>query len=42
MAAERGLTYAPSLPGEYMFGQLAGGANRASGRFPMIEDGVVF
>lgn len=42
MAAERGLTYAPSGPGEYVTGRLAGVANLASGRFPMIEDGLGF
>jgi hypothetical protein len=42
MAAERGLTYAPSGPGEYVAGRLAGVANLASGRFAMIEDGLRF
>lgn len=42
MAAERGLTYAPSRPGEYVSGRLAGIANIASGRFAMIEDGIGF
>jgi type IV secretory pathway VirD2 relaxase len=42
MAAERGLTYAPSGPGEYVTGRLAGAANLASGRFAMIEDGLGF
>ncbi|BDV38636.1 DUF3363 domain-containing protein [Methylocystis bryophila] len=42
MAAERGLTYAPSGPGEYVSGRLAGVANLASGRFAMIEDGLGF
>ena len=42
MAAERGLTYAPSRPGEYLNGRLAGAANLASGRFAMIEDGLGF
>lgn len=42
MAAERGLTYAPSRPGEYVSGRLAGVANLASGRFAMIEDGLGF
>ena len=36
MAAERGLTYSPSQPGEYVSGRLAGVANLASGRFAMI------
>ena len=42
MAAERGMTYAPSGPGEYVSGRLAGVANLASGRFAMIEDGLGF
>ena len=42
MAAERGLTYSPSGPGEYVSGRLAGVANLASGRFAMIEDGMGF
>jgi len=42
MAAERGLTYSPSGPGEYISGQLAGVANLAIGRFAMIEDGLGF
>ncbi|WP_246722130.1 DUF3363 domain-containing protein [Methylosinus sp. H3A] len=42
MAAERGLTYSPSGPGEYVSGRLAGVANLASGRFAMIEDGLGF
>lgn len=40
MASERGLTYAPSGPGEYVSGRLAGVANLASGRFAMIEDAL--
>ncbi|SEE67933.1 Type IV secretory pathway, VirD2 components (relaxase) [Rhizobiales bacterium GAS191] len=42
MAAERGLTYAPSEPGEYVSGRLAGVANLASGRFAMIDNGLGF
>jgi hypothetical protein len=42
MAAERGLTYAPPGPREYVSGQLAGVATLASGRFAMIEDGLGF
>jgi type IV secretory pathway VirD2 relaxase len=42
MAAERGLTYSQSRPGEYVSGRLAGVANLASGRFAMIEDGLGF
>ena len=42
MAAERGLSYAPSGPGEYVTGRLAGVANLTSGRFAMLEDGMGF
>ena len=42
MAVERGLTYSPSGPGEYVTGRLAGVANLASGRFAMIDDGLGF
>jgi type IV secretory pathway VirD2 relaxase len=42
MAADRGLTYAPSRPGEYVSGRLAGVTTLASGRFAMIEDGMGF
>jgi type IV secretory pathway VirD2 relaxase len=42
MAAERGLSYSPRGPGEYVSGRLAGVANLASGRFAMIEDGLGF
>jgi type IV secretory pathway VirD2 relaxase len=42
MAAEHGLTYAPSAPGEHVAGRLAGVANLASGRFAMLEDGLGF
>ena len=42
LAAKRGLTYAPSGPGEYVTGRLAGVAALASGRFAMIEDGLGF
>jgi hypothetical protein len=42
MAAERGLSYSPSGPGEYVSGRLAGVANLASGRFAMIENGLGF
>jgi hypothetical protein len=42
MAAERGLAYAPSGPGEYVSGRLAGVAALASGRFAMIDDGIGF
>jgi len=42
MAAERGLSYTPSKPGEYVTGRLAGVATLASGRFAMMEDGLGF
>jgi hypothetical protein len=42
MAAERGLAYAPSGPGEYVSGRLAGVAHLTSGRFAMIENGLGF
>lgn len=42
MAAERGVPYTPSKPGEYVTGRLAGIATLASGRFAMIEDGLGF
>lgn len=42
MAAERGLEYTPSRPGEYVSGRLAGVATLTSGRFAMIEDGLGF
>jgi Protein of unknown function (DUF3363) len=42
MAAERGLSYAPSGPGAYVTGRLTGVANLTSGRFGMIEDGMGF
>ncbi len=42
MAAERGLPYTPSQPGEYVSGLLKGGVNLASGRFAMIDDGLGF
>ena len=42
MAAERGLVYTPSQPGEYVSGRLAGSVNLVSGRFAMIDDGLGF
>jgi len=42
MAAERGLSYAPSGPGEYVTGRLTGVATLTSGRFAMIDDGLGF
>jgi hypothetical protein len=42
MAAERGLSYSPSQPGEYVSGRLAGSVNLVSGRFAKIDDGLGF
>ena len=42
MAAERGLSYTQSQPGEYVSGSLKGSVNLASGRFAMIDDGLGF
>lgn len=42
MAAERGLPYTPSRPGEYVSGSLKGSINLASGRFAMLDDGIGF
>lgn len=42
MAGERGLTFVPSKPGDYVRGNLAGVASLSSGRFAMIEDGLGF
>jgi hypothetical protein len=42
MAAERGLAFRPSTPGEYVSGRLVGMASLASGRFAMIDDGLGF
>jgi type IV secretory pathway VirD2 relaxase len=42
MAAERGLAFRPSNPGEYVSGELVGMASLASGRFAMIDDGLGF
>ncbi len=42
LAAERGVPYTPSKPGEYVAGALTGSVNLVSGRFAMIEDGLGF
>jgi type IV secretory pathway VirD2 relaxase len=42
MAAERGLAFRPGNPGEHVSGRLVGMASLASGRFAMIDDGLVF
>ena len=42
LAAERGLTWQPSAPGEYVSGKLVGSTQIASGRFAMIDNGLGF
>jgi type IV secretory pathway VirD2 relaxase len=42
MAAERGLTFQQTEPGEYVSGKLIGSTQLASGRFAMIDDGLGF
>lgn len=42
MAAQRGLAFRPSTPGEYVSGRLVGITSLASGRFAMIDDGLGF
>ena len=42
MAAERGLAFRPSDPGEYVSGRFVGMASLAGGHFAMIDDGLVF
>lgn len=42
MAAERGLAFILSNSGKYINGRLVGMASLASGRFAMIDDGLVF
>jgi type IV secretory pathway VirD2 relaxase len=42
LAAERGLTWQPSVPGNYVTGILVGSAQLSSGRFAMIDDGLGF
>ncbi|WP_298355290.1 DUF3363 domain-containing protein [Rhodoblastus sp.] len=42
LAAERGVPFTPSKPGEYVAGSLTGAVSLASGRFAMIEDGLGF
>jgi type IV secretory pathway VirD2 relaxase len=42
LAADRGVPFTPSKPGEYVAGALTGSVSLASGRFAMIEDGLGF
>jgi hypothetical protein len=42
LAAERGLTWQPSAPGEYVSGKLVGSTQIASGRIAMIDNGLGF
>lgn len=42
LAAERGLGWQPSAPGEYVSGKLVGSTQLASGRFAMIDNGLGF
>ena len=42
LAAERGRTWQPTVPGNYVTGQLVGSTQLSSGRFAMIDDGLGF
>jgi type IV secretory pathway VirD2 relaxase len=42
LASERGRLWKPTIPGEYVSGQLVGSTQLASGRFAMIDDGLGF
>lgn len=42
LAAERGLSWQPSAPGEYVSGKLVGSTQIAGGRFAMIDNGLGF
>ena len=42
LAAERGRTWQPAVPGNYVTGKLVGSTQLASGRFAMIDDGMGF
>jgi type IV secretory pathway VirD2 relaxase len=42
LAAERGRTWQPAIPGNYVTGQLVGSTQLSSGRFAMIDDGLGF
>ncbi len=42
LAAERGRAWQPALPGDHVAGTLVGSTQLASGRFPMLDDGLGF
>jgi hypothetical protein len=42
LAAERGREWRPTVPGNYVSGQLVGSTQLTSGRFAMIDDGLGF
>ncbi|QUD86053.1 DUF3363 domain-containing protein [Phenylobacterium montanum] len=42
LAAERGRSWSPSIPGQSVTGKLTGSVQLASGRFAMIDDGLGF
>lgn len=42
LAAERGRTWEPAIPGNYVMGQLVGTAQLTSGKFAMIDNGLGF
>ena len=42
LAAERGRTWRPTVPGEFVAGKLVGSTQLSSGRFAMIDDGLGF
>lgn len=42
LAAERGRTWQPTVPGNYVTGTFVGSAQLSSGRFAMIDDGLGF
>ena len=42
LAAERGRTWQPVVPGNYVTGQLIGSTQLSSGRFAIIDDGLGF
>ncbi len=42
LAAERGRTWQPAVPGNYVSGQLVGSTQLPSGRFATIDDGLGF
>jgi hypothetical protein len=42
LAAQRGRTWQPAIPGNHVTGQLIGSTQLSSGRFAMIDDGLGF